>query len=95
MIGDEKKSVNGLYLLAARDIFQKLKEPEYQGFKVYVAFFEIYCAKLYDLLNSRKVLFAREDAKKNVISSIQRGSLILTLVLGEHYWLDQVRDYRR
>lgn len=66
MIGDEKKNVSGLYLLAARDIFQKLKEPAYTGFKVYVAFFEIYCGKLYDLLNSRKILHAREDGKKNV-----------------------------
>ena len=31
-----------------------------------MSFYEIYCGKLYDLLNDRTVLFAREDAKQNV-----------------------------
>jgi len=33
---------------------------------VKVAFFEIYCGKLYDLLNNREQLQLREDAKQNV-----------------------------
>jgi kinesin family protein 2/24 len=68
MIGDEKKNVHGLYFLAARDIFKKIKEPQYAGFKIYIAFFEIYCGKLFDLLNQRQNLFAREDGNKNVVN---------------------------
>ena len=33
---------------------------------VWISFYEIYCGKLYDLLNERNLLFAREDAKQNV-----------------------------
>ena len=33
---------------------------------VWLSFYEIYCGKLYDLLNDRNILFAREDAKSNV-----------------------------
>merc|ERR1711972_1311547 len=33
----------------------------------YVAFYEIYCGKLFDLLNNRQTLHARENAKSNVV----------------------------
>lgn len=33
---------------------------------LYVSFYEIYCAKLFDLLNNRSLLVLREDAKQNV-----------------------------
>ncbi len=33
---------------------------------MWISFYEIYCGKLYDLLNERNLLFAREDAKQNV-----------------------------
>lgn len=33
---------------------------------IWISFYEIYCGKLYDLLNSRALLQAREDAKQNV-----------------------------
>ncbi|XP_075247366.1 uncharacterized protein LOC142340578 isoform X2 [Convolutriloba macropyga] len=52
----------GLYLLAADQIFRTLRS----GQIVYVAFFEIYCGQLYDLLNGRAKLHAREDAKQRV-----------------------------
>lgn len=32
----------------------------------WISFYEIYCGKLYDLLNDKNLLFAREDAKNNV-----------------------------
>lgn len=57
-------SDTGLYLLAARDIFQNLKEYPMLG--VGVSFYEIYCGKVYDLLTEKKQLFVREDAKQNV-----------------------------
>jgi kinesin family protein 2/24 len=66
MIGDEEKKVEGLYRLASKDIFQKINTPQYQNVKVYISFYEIYCGKLFDLLNGRKQLFAREDAKQTV-----------------------------
>eukprot|EP00993_Chasmostoma_nieuportense_P002913 NODE_366_length_2346_cov_10.169896_g341_i0.p1 GENE.NODE_366_length_2346_cov_10.169896_g341_i0~~NODE_366_length_2346_cov_10.169896_g341_i0.p1 ORF type:complete len:649 (+),score=181.53 NODE_366_length_2346_cov_10.169896_g341_i0:129-2075(+) len=52
----------GIYIQAATDIFQRL-EPQQ---KVVVSFFEIYAGKLYDLLNHREKLCAREDEKHNV-----------------------------
>ena len=33
---------------------------------MYVSFYEIYCAKLFDLLQNRNQLQLREDAKQNV-----------------------------
>jgi len=33
---------------------------------VWVSFYEIYCGKLYDLLNNKQLLHAREDGKQNV-----------------------------
>lgn len=63
MIGDSKNE--GLYLLAARDLFKFIRSNN-EGCHINVSYFEIYCGKLYDLLNSRKKLHAREDAKSNI-----------------------------
>uniref|UniRef100_A0A8C7I2Z7 Kinesin-like protein n=1 Tax=Oncorhynchus kisutch TaxID=8019 RepID=A0A8C7I2Z7_ONCKI len=61
----------GLYALAARDIFTQLHSTQDCGNSavtshVYVSFFEIYCGQLYDLLDRRKRLFAREDGHQVV-----------------------------
>lgn len=58
MIGDQSggKQVSGLYLLAAHDIFIKLQEPENSQMQILVSFYEIYCGKLFDLLNNRSLL---------------------------------------
>ncbi|KAJ3026348.1 UNVERIFIED_CONTAM: Kinesin-like protein kif24 [Siphonaria sp. JEL0065] len=58
---------NGLYVKACRDIFKLLEKPEYQHLTAYVGFYEIYQSQLYDLLNGRKKLHAREDGKNNVV----------------------------
>ena len=63
MMGN-KKQIPGLYLLAAYDIFSLLQN--YQGFSIWISFYEIYCGKLFDLLNERKILTAREDGKQNI-----------------------------
>lgn len=55
MLGDGH-SVKGLYLLAADDIFRMLKNYDME---VWLSFYEIYCGKLYDLLNDKAILFAR------------------------------------
>ena len=63
MIGDARNE--GLYLLAARDLFKFIRSSN-EGLHINVSYFEIYCGKLYDLLNNRKKLHAREDAKSNI-----------------------------
>ncbi|XP_059780560.1 kinesin-like protein KIF24 isoform X3 [Balaenoptera ricei] len=62
MIGTHQNP--GLYALAAKDIFRQLEvsQPRRHCF-VWISFYEIYCGQLYDLLNRRKRLFAREDSK--------------------------------
>ncbi|XP_057577433.1 kinesin-like protein KIF24 [Hippopotamus amphibius kiboko] len=62
MIGTHQNP--GLYALAAKDIFRQLdvSQPRRHLF-VWISFYEIYCGQLYDLLNRRKRLFAREDSK--------------------------------
>ncbi|NXI08869.1 KIF24 protein, partial [Irena cyanogastra] len=62
MIGNPRNP--GLYALAAEDIFRHLgTSPSGKDLIVLISFYEIYCGQLYDLLNGRKRLFAREDAK--------------------------------
>ncbi|XP_058301461.1 kinesin-like protein KIF24 isoform X4 [Hylobates moloch] len=65
MIGTHENP--GLYALAAKDIFRQLEvsQPRKHLF-VWISFYEIYCGQLYDLLNRRKRLFAREDSKHMV-----------------------------
>ena len=60
-MGVNDDSVPGLYLLAAFDVIALLKSfPDYF---LQVSFYEIYCGKLYDLLNKRVLLHCREDAR--------------------------------
>ncbi|XP_041884655.1 kinesin-like protein KIF24 isoform X1 [Corvus kubaryi] len=62
MIGNHRNP--GLYALAANDIFKHLEaSPSRKDLTVLISFYEIYCGQLYDLLNGRKRLFAREDGK--------------------------------
>eukprot|EP01012_Entosiphon_sulcatum_P065620 TRINITY_DN94588_c0_g1_i1.p1 TRINITY_DN94588_c0_g1~~TRINITY_DN94588_c0_g1_i1.p1 ORF type:complete len:908 (+),score=136.99 TRINITY_DN94588_c0_g1_i1:105-2828(+) len=60
MLGHAKEA--GLYLLAARDLFSRL-DAERQAS---VSFFEIYQGKLFDLLNDRAQVYAREDGNQKV-----------------------------
>jgi kinesin family protein 2/24 len=64
---DDKNRVPGIFLLAAQDIFRGLNTKEHSHLGVYIAFYEIYCGKLFDLLNNRQLLHARENAKSNVV----------------------------
>jgi kinesin family protein 2/24 len=52
----------GLYVLAAEDIFARCQENH----RVFVSLYEIYCNSLFDLLNQRSALHAREDANKRI-----------------------------
>jgi hypothetical protein len=60
---------HGLYIMAAKDIFTMLRRPENHHLSAWIGLYEIYQGQLYDLLNNRKKLFAREDGKQNVIIS--------------------------
>ncbi|CAG5129394.1 unnamed protein product [Candidula unifasciata] len=65
MLGGE--NVPGLYLLAGQDIFSIIQAGTYgRGLHVWVSFFEIYCGQLFDLLNRRNRLQAREDGSRQV-----------------------------
>eukprot|EP01001_Neometanema_parovale_P007927 NODE_420_length_2516_cov_42.893021_g399_i0.p1 GENE.NODE_420_length_2516_cov_42.893021_g399_i0~~NODE_420_length_2516_cov_42.893021_g399_i0.p1 ORF type:complete len:724 (+),score=202.64 NODE_420_length_2516_cov_42.893021_g399_i0:55-2172(+) len=62
MIGKGAESQNkGIYLQAAIDIYQRVEPHQ----RISVSFFEIYAGKLFDLLNNRNKLCAREDGKQN------------------------------
>jgi kinesin family protein 2/24 len=56
----------GIYLQAATDIFTLLNYEEYVDYTVTASLYEIYCGKLHDLLNKRKEVQARCDAKERV-----------------------------
>lgn len=56
----------GMYLLAGQDIFTIVQDPSFAGFSLRLSFYEIYCGKLFDLLNKRRELVCRTDAKDNV-----------------------------
>jgi kinesin family protein 2/24 len=43
-----------------------LKKKEYSNLELWVSFYEIYCNKLFDLLNNKNILQAREDGKGNI-----------------------------
>jgi len=64
MMGPSDGSYPGLYLLAAKDIIHYL--DQYMDLELFISFYEIYCGKLYDLLNSRSEVFCREDGKQKV-----------------------------
>ena len=63
---DNGPKVPGLYLLSCIDIFNLLEKKEYSNLEIWVSFYEIYCNKLFDLLNNKNVLQAREDGKGNI-----------------------------
>ena len=57
----------GMYMLAGYDIFNILSnDSKFSGFKIMVSFYEIYCDKLFDLLNNKNKLETREDKKHNI-----------------------------
>jgi kinesin family protein 2/24 len=58
------KESPGLYLLSAYDIFSNLEQERYSHLEIWVSFYEIYCGKLFDLLNDKNQLVVREDGKQ-------------------------------
>ncbi|CAF1586313.1 unnamed protein product [Rotaria magnacalcarata] len=55
---------HGVYAQTARDIFHRLSQPQYRSsIEIFVTFYEIYCGKVFDLLNNKKRLRVLEDQK--------------------------------
>ena len=54
-----------MYLLAVQEMF-RLRNYFFGDLGIRVSYFEIYCGKLYDLLNNREQITAREDSKQNI-----------------------------
>jgi kinesin family member 2/24 len=53
-----------IYAQTARDIFHRLSLPQYRtSIEIFVTFYEIYCGKVFDLLNNKKRLRVLEDQK--------------------------------
>jgi len=61
---DSGPQVPGLYLLSCIDVFNFLNQNP--NLEIWVSFYEIYCNKLFDLLNNKNILQAREDGKGNI-----------------------------
>jgi kinesin family protein 2/24 len=66
MMGTGNQGSPGLYVLSAFDIFRCVQNESYSHLEVWVSFYEIYCGKLFDLLNDKNLLHAREDGKQNI-----------------------------
>lgn len=60
-------SNHGLYVLAAQDIFRMLDKPAYSHLQATVGLYEIYQGQLFDLLNERAKLTARDDGHNNIV----------------------------
>lgn len=56
----------GIYALTARDVFKQINGKFKGQLEVFCTFFEIYCGKVYDLLNNKKKLRVLEDHKNLV-----------------------------
>ncbi|CAF1288582.1 unnamed protein product [Rotaria sordida] len=55
---------HGIYAQTARDIFHRFSLPQYRSsVEIFVTFYEIYCGKVFDLLNNKKRLRVLEDQK--------------------------------
>ena len=66
--GKSQDSRNGIYALAAEDVFKLLQSSRYRSKNLLVScsYFEIYGGKVFDLLSGKSKLRVLEDAKQQV-----------------------------
>ena len=66
--GKSQDSRNGIYALAAEDVFKLLQSSRYRSKNLVVScsYFEIYSGKVFDLLSGKSKLRVLEDAKQQV-----------------------------
>lgn len=62
----EKGDEQGIYALAASDIFNQIRKCKYKNLAVSCSFYEIHVKKVADLLNAKKNLKVLEDGKQQV-----------------------------
>eukprot|EP00939_MAST-03C_sp_MAST-3C-sp1_P001459 g1459.t1 len=63
---DHDSRATGLYVLAARDIFDGLQNAKHEGVRAHVSFYEIYGNGIFDLLNDRKKLRCMENSSNRM-----------------------------
>merc|ERR1719347_450553 len=66
--GKSQDSKNGIYALAAGDVFKLLRSPKHKSKNLIVScsYFEIYSGKVFDLLSGKSKLRVLEDGKQQV-----------------------------
>ncbi|XP_037919407.1 kinesin-like protein Klp10A isoform X4 [Hermetia illucens] len=66
--GKTQDCKNGIYAMAAKDVFNLLHSPRYKHLNLVVSasFFEIYSGKVFDLLSDKQKLRVLEDGKQQV-----------------------------
>ena len=66
--GKSQDSKNGIYALAAGDVFKLLRSPKHKSKNLVVScsYFEIYSGKVFDLLSGKSKLRVLEDGKQQV-----------------------------
>jgi kinesin family member 2/24 len=69
----------GIYALTARDVFKHVNGKFKGTLDVFCTFFEIYCGKVYDLLNNKENLRVLEDGK-NMVQVVNLREQSLTCV---------------
>merc|ERR1719334_1061472 len=67
--GKSQDSKNGIYALAAGDVFKLLRSPKHRSKNLVVScsYFEIYSGKVFDLLSGKSKLRVLEDGKQQVV----------------------------
>lgn len=82
MLGSQpygQSNTPGIFQYAAHDIFDFLKVYDVENRKgIFISFYEIYCGKLYDLLQNRKMVAALENGKKEVVVKDLKVLRVLT-----------------
>ncbi|XP_028416467.1 kinesin-like protein KIF2A [Dendronephthya gigantea] len=68
IVGKNQDCSKGIYALAAHDVFKYLKNPKHKNKDLIIScsYFEIYGAKVFDLLNKKRKLRVLEDGNQQV-----------------------------
>ncbi len=71
MLGKESNNLSleensGLIILTAHEIFNYLQYDKFSHLEIYLSFYEIYCEKIFDLLNDRSPIMPLEDKNSTV-----------------------------
>ncbi|KAI3383961.1 hypothetical protein SNEBB_006870 [Seison nebaliae] len=95
MGGDTKAKTihNGIYAMTSNDIFDLLENKYCNKFFINVSFFEIYCGKVFDLLNRKERLRVLEDSK-NIVRVVDLRECHVIDVNEVLHWISYGMDLR-